>query len=362
MNRLLTALTVAAVLILPACSGGTKESDEDALLRFLAATERTPHAFEYTEKVKDQTAVVEGQVADNLRYQAQLKVNGAEAAGAVVNDDSIAIRFINPSLVPALVQGSQVVADALRAGKWVVDPQAAPPLLAPVTKEGGMVVGRNAILDAVYIFQYARRSINEAFEVVEFNEDDISYQATDDPFRNDKPNREAGVRRYDIHAPFLPRRNQRGTASALPTTANFRWMIFFVREGKVIRIEEKVNYEINPEILRAKRGAGPKYPLTLLEAVREGKTADQVPVRVRDMTYKLSQFGKEVQVQTPVENTVTAALGGLFGPEGFNGGGSQEAQPVDQGGTESPPPAGTETPDAATSGTTTGSTPPQPPP
>lgn len=164
-------------------------------------------------------------------------------------------------------------------------------------------MGRNFILDAAYIFQYVGRAIDEGQDVWKFNEDDFVYKPSEDPF--DKPNKSIGEDRYDVLASPLPRRSERGQETALPTTAHFRKLSFYVRGGQVVRIEERIDFESHPDFLKAKRGEGPDYHLRLLEAVREGGTRE--PLRLRRMTYRFDKLGNLVKIALP-EGALQAGL------------------------------------------------------
>jgi hypothetical protein len=63
--------------------------------------------------------------------------------------------------------------------------------------------------------------------------------------------------------------------------------------------------------------------------VRAGRTRE--PIRVRDMTYEVNPFSKEVKISLPTENILSASLGGLFGPQGLNAGGRRSGESDESG-------------------------------
>lgn len=339
---------VGMILFLPGC---TKELEpEQKLLKYLTATQDSPRSFLYTESpktsIRELTSdlngarehfTVTGKVEDDLRVSAKLRVGEVEVLEQTISEDTLAVRVVDPSKVPGLgggpVGGSMIVGDALRSGKWVLDYAGAPPLIAQRTREGAIKVGEKPLLDAVYVFQYFRRAIDEAQSVELFNKDLVTYDPREDPFP--QPKEEAGEQRYDLAAPPLPRRSARGTASGLPGASNFRKMVFYVKGGKVIEVREEIEYENHRDFRRALEGRGPKYPLTLLAAVRAGKGRE--PVRVRTMSYRASNIGDEKLKVTLPTDFLAANLAGTFGPQGITLQGQQDVQP-------SQPPAASPTP------------------
>jgi hypothetical protein len=327
MRRLTAIVALAAAAT--SCGGGGAAARELRIVRSaLDATEKAPRRFVYTEKTKEAEVVVRGSVEDDLRYAGIMSINGRDTLEQVVADDSFALRFIDPtapSLAPPLASEPRGVADALTTGKWVVDYAGAPAIVAPRTREGLLAVGQSQVQDAAYIFQYLRRAISDGQGVREFNPDALEYNPIDDPF--EKPAKAAGVKRFDIIPPPLPRRSSRGTAASLPTTANFRKVAFYIRDGKLLKVDEQIDFESLRDYRRAKLTGGPKFVLEQLAAVRQGRTRE--PLRLRLMSYRVMGLGEPVTVQVPVENVLAAALNGQFGagrgPGELNVGGAQPA-------------------------------------
>lgn len=325
MPRILTAALLALALCTTGC--GPDLTAEQKLKSYLLRTERQSRKFVYEDDfgiliqgtlVRLPPASVEGLVEDDLRYHAILKMDEDAVMEQVVSDDALAIRLHDPSSLPpgvaslAALAGSQIIGNALAGGQWVLDYTGAPPTLAPTTRRGSIAVGINPILDASYIFQYVRRAIDEGARVWEFNKDSLEYKPSEDPFEIPDPNE--GIKRFDIIAPELPRRSERGAQATLPTVAHFRKLSFYVKGERVIQIVERIDFEQHPEFLKAKAGKGIAYHLRVLDAIREGKTLEPIPFR--DMSYEIVDLGKPVKVTLPPDALV-ANLGGVFGAGGL---------------------------------------------
>ncbi|HVE75384.1 MAG TPA: hypothetical protein VND22_01310 [Actinomycetota bacterium] len=334
LKALLTLLIVLAVAA-PACQKEDTAADE--LLAALAKTERQSREFVYSDSSQGIKQEAVGKVQDDLRSQTLVRLDGQDLAEAIISDDALALRFINVDLIPGFrlgvesgFLGSRVTGQAMLEGRWVIDYDAAPPLLPTVTDEGSIEVGNNPGVDAAYIFHYARRAIDEGRQVWDFNKDDlINYRPSEEIKSIPEPEKDLGIKRYDILPPALPRRSQRGTQSALPGTAHFRKMSFYVKGGEVLEIKELIDFERHPDFKKAREGKGPQYHLRLLESVRQGKARE--PIRVRQMSYRFVNLGQSVDIQLPLE----AVPGNL---EFFNSG---------------PPRGGGPPPDAGAGATTT---------
>ena len=323
MRRALIGL-VASLLLLPACTKDLEPQQE--LARYLAASEKEPRSFLYEASPKttfrkevdpNSEVFVTGKVEDDLRVSAKLRLGQAEVLEQVISEDALAVHVIDASKIKGIeagpVGGSMIVGDTLRSGRWVLDYAGAPPLVAERTREGSIKVGERPVLDAIYIFQYLQRAINEAATVILLNKDDVNYRPQDDPFP--LPKEDAGELRYDLVAPPLPARSARGTAAGLPGAAHFRKMAFYVRKGKVVEVKEEVEFETHRDFRRAKEGRGPKYPLQLLDAVRAGKGRE--PIVVRTMSYRMSSIGDKAIKVTMPSDFLAANLAGTFGPQGL---------------------------------------------
>ena len=343
-------LSVVALMmgasLLTSCAGEVRADRE--LSSLLNKMIRQPRQYIYIEKPETGPSVsVSVERQDDLKYREVLSVDGAPAGEIVVIDDALAVKVMDPSKIPAFqggapaVTGSQVIGQALAGGQWVLDYQAAPSVFAPVNDRGKLILGTDPFLDAAYVFTHLRRAIDEAALVWRFNPDDLTvYRKSEDPFP--LPDKGAQEQRIDILSPPLPGRSARGTASSLPSTTHFRRIAFYIQNDRIVRIRERVSVDDHPDFARARRGKAPKYFLTLLKAVKEGKTQD--PIRERVLTVEIKAVGGEMKIELPPESVLSADLGGLLGSLGFGDAGTA-AEPAatpalpGQPGGESPPPA-----------------------
>ncbi|MEO7804903.1 MAG: hypothetical protein ABIS18_11525 [Actinomycetota bacterium] len=335
----LAVVALIALTMAPACT--TRSEPQKDLLKFLTATQDSSRSFVYEDKTKSGgNVVVTGEFQDDLRMHAKVSIDGSDVLEETLSEDAMAVRIFDASKVPALqfgtVGGSQIVGDALRSGRWVLDYRGAPPLIAPKTKTNAILVGANPVLDSLYIFQYLRKTVEEAALVQVFNKDAIEYNAKEDPFP--PSDRGAGLQRYDLVAPPLPLKSAEGTEGASPGTSHFRRMAFYIKGQRLVEVRERIDFESHKDFLRARQGRGPRHPLTFLKALREGKGRE--PIRVRDMSYRLGRIGDaNVKVALPTSDFLAADLAGIFGPTGIN-----QAAPANASTPTEPAATGTATP------------------
>lgn len=313
--RRLPALVVVGLLA-AACgsgrSGATKELRQvDAALDRAG---RTPHTFEYTDRALDggQEVVVRGRIEDDLRFQGTLYVDGKRVMTEVIADDAVAVRLYQPEVARqliALAAGEDpIAAKALQEGKWVLDHTGAPPLTAERTREGTISVGGNPILDAYYYFQYTQEALNGSGGMGRFNPDSVDYNPLDDPWQSDSIDEllDAGIARFDLALPPLPRPNERGTRAALPSARHFRKMVFYLKGRDVLEVREQLKLDDRPEFRRAGAGRAAKYYIDLLAAAKAGATTD--PVRQRVSTYVIRERGADVEVKLPLGDVIVATV------------------------------------------------------
>ena len=325
MKKLMLSF-VSMSLVLGACNLNAAEEPVKVVLAALERTEALPREFVYVEETEGFTGTVEGVVEDDLRYQAKFKADGVDVYEQVVSDDALAVRVFDATKIPgfetaAALTGSAVVGDMLASGDWVLDHGAAPPINAPLTSEGTIVIGQNPILDASYFMQYIRRSIDESSGVWKWNKEDLIvyndfYGGEDgDPF--EAVERETGIERYDVLPPRLPARSDRGTENALPGAAAFRKMALYLRDGVVVRVVEFVDIESRIEFVRALEGraGSSEFHLELMRLALQGKTRD--PVRLRRVDYAI-RLNEDASVTLPTTSQLITGLEGLFGSQGLS--------------------------------------------
>ena len=271
---------VAVLLIAPllgAC--GEPEDDEDRLLAAISRTDRLAYNFVYEDTRPDPgdqpdivvqaqgveqvieagprvfgETLVQGVVEDDFRFKAQLSVADQPTLEKVVADDSVAVRFLDPSQLNRFVDrdvAEQVdidtdregisVPEALQSGRWVIDPEGAPQQLLGLSAD--RVQGIDPVLDALTTFSHVRAAVDKAQQVERFSPDslDPAYRTSEDPFP--APDEDSGVIRYDLRRPRLPAVGAIGSSGQpdVAETEHFRKMAIYVDdEGRVIQVLERV--------------------------------------------------------------------------------------------------------------------------
>ena len=339
---LLSGLLVVATLGLSACNGNT--DSEKRLLAALHNTEKLSNTFLYKETVHDKTGDhetdVRGLVEDDFRYKARVAQDGRPVLDEVVSDDALAVRFLDPAFLgrflrkptkarqggsgvggngaaptpePAATSagtpGEPQAAELLATKRWVLDSAGAPSAFATAATD--QTLGDDPIADSREVFAYVERAINEAVRVVEFNPESLEYRKDEDPFETPKPH--SGVTRYDFERPNLPKASQTGSGSnqVTPDTRHFRKMSVYVKDGRIIRVAEKIDVESRlkdlAQIYDTKFPADrPKAEVAAiaveaLNVIRTGQGQD--PIRMRDMEFSLKDLGSAVKVDMPTDTT-----------------------------------------------------------
>lgn len=343
--RKIAASIVVLGLVTAGCSKQEKDSEE--VRSFIDATDTLARRFVYTEKTSDRTVVVQGLVEDDFRYKTKVIQDGADVLEAVVSDDSVAVRFLDPSRIddwtdelvaPEVDQATDLtgigVFDALRARRWVLDQGGAPAVVIGAEKLEKQ--GDDPLLDALTTLGYARdiAQAKDLTPMVKYNPEAISptYRADEDPFP--APEEGSGVERYDLFQPKLPSAAQAtsGAQAILPSALNFRKMAVYVKDGKVIQISEYIG--LTPRLLRDLRS----YTLQLIDTTapenirrdfraeverRQGdelgqfllqglnavlEIAGEDPIRFRSMSLELRDLGaKDIRIDLPGE-TIKGSL------------------------------------------------------
>lgn len=326
MRRAVVALLTLSLLAPASC--GRAVRIRQRVLGFVTATEKLPRRFVYVAEVAGRQVEVRGRIEDGFRYQETLRLGGSAVLEQIVADDAVALRIMDPGKVPLLSSGvlvpgsSPIVTEALRSGQWVVDPSGAPSIARKAADENAL--GGNPLRDAVEVLRYIRVAVNEAFDVKEYSEEDLdpAYRPSEDTFP--KPDHNAGVRRYDVVRPPLPRpAGLGGLQQQPPRTAHFRRMAIYVKGSRILRILEHVDVEGHKDFVEARK-KGKKRLLELLKSVLAG----QGPERVlpRKMSVVFSELGAKVSIRQP-QDALLASLAGFFGESSgyanlFGGGGS----------------------------------------
>lgn len=351
MRRLAVVLVVAvAVAVLPAC--GQRDKGIKELRAAVAKTSRQPMQFVYSVRTPTGATEVRGIVEDDFRFKARVGYNGTDAYDEIVDDDVLAVRFIDPSKIQGFVDKSRTgsvpselegvsVLDALRSRRWVVDDGGAP----VVTTSAGIASGGRAaaravdpVLEARSVLNYVYEAGVESYEVKRFDPDDLSpvYNRSEDTFP--RPAANSGVIRYDFRRPFLPpvsaaANRGAGGQAAYPSAKNFRRMAVYVKDGVIIQVREAIDLRGKsledfvryqralireaklPERVRqqyerlVRDTPSDQLGTTLLLFLNEALTQAGIdPIPVRQMVFDLRRVGDPLQVALPTQDVIKGSL------------------------------------------------------
>ncbi len=234
MTRRRVGVAVLGLVAVPLLAGcGRAEQDRDRAVAALAQTEKQARSFAYTDVAAGTRTVVDGSIADDLRYRLDASIGGTHAASEVVVDDAVALQLSDPRLLKGSIPAE------LAGGKWVVDKSAAATLASG--GGAGQIVGRDPLYDSLAVVQYVRDAVDRAQTVRRLNPDSETYRPKYDPF----PRPQAGQLRYDLVPPPLPpRQGDNGLqAQQTPDVAFFRQMSIYVAGGVVVGVRERISVE-----------------------------------------------------------------------------------------------------------------------
>jgi hypothetical protein len=316
--RVVARLLAICVLIALFGACGKAKTPADELRDALHRTQATPHVFVYADKTPGDTTEVKGAVQDDFRYKAQLVVNSAPVLDEVVDDDTVADRFVDPSGVPRLLATrvgqsgvtspglghASAALSALEARQWVVDPTGAPSLVA--TPSTSRHLGDDPVLDSLTVWRYVENAMLESLPVARFNKEALEYKAKEDPFP--QPAKGSGVLRYDLRQVRLPRPQQAsGANQAVPGVGNFRKLSVYVKNGMVIQILESIDVVSRlhdlAQIYGVKFPSGKtpieqaQFAVDIINTIRVGQ--GNQPIRLRSMSLTVSRIGQPQQIAVP---------------------------------------------------------------
>lgn len=333
-SRLRVALLLALALTATSCFSlsKTRQAAEKAL-DAIEETNSLAREFLYKETTDGGTVVVKGVFEDDLRYTFVVARDGFGQFEAVVSDDTVAVRVLDPAIIPldVPVPDPSVAAllDELRSGAWVVDPAGAPSLDFVLAADiSGDQVGANPIRDALSLFPYIRLSIAEAGAVNQWNKDDVqpAYRGIEDEFF-DEPSESLGIKRFDLVRTPLPRREGTEAEANEPQIFHFRKMAIYVKDGKIVKVKEEIEFENHTQFRRAREEGKPKFLLELLESLRKGETENDI--RPRQLTVEITP-NPSAKVVVPVGSSAELGIAISF----IFGQGADPSQPT--GGEETP--------------------------
>jgi hypothetical protein len=359
-----TALVVVGCLLAGGMSGCKKNDDTqrlvlDAIDKAIAA----PHTFVHIDTDLDHVTTVSGEIADSLRYQLLLNVDGHPVWQQVVKDDAVADLFLEPAAIPTYVgAGSSpsvdVVTDfqelyrtlpegarkkipppplgllprtkalqpslallALQQGKWVLDKTGAP--VQPSLGTAAEKLATSPFLRPMLMLEAVRAEVDrlEPSDIKKWTKDDLSptYKPKDDPF----PKPTGGEVRYDVRQPELPAITATSKQSRPdpPSDDQLRKLAIYLKDGKVVSIRE--NFDVLDRLQDLARIY--QIPLQLKEAtgtiseqrigqliVELVQTQRAVPFRVHEEELRLSypETAPDITLPSPVVNADLSLLPG----------------------------------------------------
>lgn len=329
MRRLPSGALVTLLLLGLLAGCGDRREDLRELRAALERTDREGYKFVYREELLGAPPVeVRGAVEDDLRYRARLLLDGKPGMDEVVSDDSLASRFLSADALKLYLRppgetplsekeaAAALAATAqIQAGKWVLDPTGAPPVVTPAGKRQS--IGDDPVFDALNLLRYMDGVTRDTQAVRVFNEDDFDYKPKEDPFKKpDELYPGQKVKRYDFERFPLPKAADAaiGGNQVVPGPGSFRKAAVYVKDGLVIRVDEDVDVvsrledlqkNYNVELPPGDPDRAVAIAIKAINAVREGQ--GDPPIRVRKMTYILSDLGKKQDVELPAE-TVQGSL------------------------------------------------------
>jgi hypothetical protein len=343
-------LVAAVAMVLPAC--GQRDEGIRELRAAIARTNRLPQRFVYSVRTPTGATEVRGLVEDDFRFKARVSFNGTPAYDEVVDDDVLAVRFIDPARIQPFVDKQHrgdlptdregvTVLDALRSRRWVLDGGGAPAVTAaaavvPKGRAATRVV--DPVLEARSVLTYVGQAGTESFEVKRFDPDTLSpvYNSSEDTFP--RPAQGSGVIRYDFRRPFLPAVSSAGAGGpggeeSFPEAKHFRRMAVYVKDGIIIQVRENIDLRGKSldDFIKYQRAfireaklparVRQQYELLVRETPRDelstklllflNTTLEQAgidPIPVRQMVFDLRDAGEPIQVALPEGEIITGSL------------------------------------------------------
>lgn len=350
-RRILIPLLAFVVLVVPGCK--REEDKKEEVKRALDRTVRLSRQFAYLDQAGTVRLQVVGVVEDDFRHKARLTLNGAPVLEEVASDDALAMRFLEPGALPNYLVGGGTTAataftpapggigvlDALRTRRWVLDPEGAPDYQG--TAGDTRQPGEDPIFDALTVQEYVRRAVDASIQVKLYSRDDFDpvYKAKEDPFP--QPPNESKTKRYDLRPPPMPPPQEGSSGNqVVPSLANFRKMVIYVRDGRVVQVLERIDLASKlDEVIRnlsLPKDTTVEQAARAINIVRRGQGSDLI--RIRSLRLEFSGLGSAESVGLPAE-VVNGSLA-VIKNRGRTGIGSGTAPPT----APAPPPPTTAAP------------------
>jgi hypothetical protein len=347
-SRRVVATVVALGLAVtgPACA--KKDADKLNLLRLVQNTGHTAGVYRYVDSTPPSAFVgaeasnvqVRGLIEDDFRYKARLTVDGNDVLDEVVNDDALAVRFLDPTQIPKFTSGAantEVLA-ALAARYWVADDTGAPSLGDAAVSD--RLIGLDPIVDSLTVIDYVENAVAAAPKVQKWNPELLDYRPAEDPFP--RPEKGSGVTRWDLVPPDLPHPDAAQTGNgnaAIARSPVFRKMSIYVKGGRILQIREQIAAKF--DLLKKLRTYVEQY----MKANADKKTQQSVkrqlaavendpeqlesilnlavnqllvrngedPIRFHTMVYEFNPQSRGVQADLPTGSDVRIASLDFFG-------------------------------------------------
>ncbi len=322
-----------------------KKRDKLNLLDTLDKSAHSSGVFRYSDETpgspfaKAQSVAVRGLIEDDFRYKARLTVDGDDVLDEVVNDDALAVRFLDPAYVAKFTGsgGKPETVAALNARYWVADLKGAPAIGDAAIADS--LIGVDPIVDSLSVVDYVKDSINQAAEVAKFNPEGLDYRPAEDPFPRPAPG--SGVVRWDLVPKKMPRPDELATGqgnSALARAEVFRKMSVYVKDGRVLQVREQIGAKFDllnkfrdyiERLLDKAGGEGNMKLKAQVESVKDDpaalepflnfilnialQQAGESPVRFRTMKFEFGRQGEKVRADLPSGSQVKIGSLDFFG-------------------------------------------------
>ena len=343
--RRLMASALAVGLLTTGAACAKKNESKEALIELVLKSAHTSGVFRYSDQSPRsplspaRTAQVRGVIEDDFRYKARLTIDSKDILDEVVNDDALAVRFVDPKYIPNFTGtgGKPDTLQAMAARYWVTDPTGAPEVGGAAVADD--ILGIDPIVDSLSVTDYVADAIAQSRNVQKFNAERIDYRPAEDPFP--RPAKGSGVVRWDVIPPGIPRADVEDTAggdASLAQAAVFRKMSIYVKDGRVVQVREQLaaNFDLQSQLRNyiekysekagATNLARTKKQLDLAEkdpSLYEASLniglnqilvpAGQKPVRFRTMKYEFADQGKPQDVDLPIGTDVKEGDLSFFG-------------------------------------------------
>jgi hypothetical protein len=127
-----------------------------------------------------------------------------------------------------------------------------------------------------------RAAVDAAIQVKKYSKDDFDpvFKAKEDPFP--QPPQESKTVRYDLRPPPLPKGGAGGNQQ-VPSLANFRKMVVYVRDGRVVQVLERIELASKLDeviaTLNLPKDTTAEQAARAINAVRRGQGTDLIRLR-----------------------------------------------------------------------------------